>query len=69
MTPRAYRVARYLGRALNAWGDDVCYLLGAGWVTAGVWTLNHAAGFITLGVFFLISCVGLMLRGGPLRRG
>lgn len=50
--PRAYRFARQLGRAAS--NPDLLAVLGAGWVTAGVWVIHHAAGMIALGVFILL---------------
>lgn len=53
--PRASRFARQLGRAASS--AELVAVLGAGLVTAGVWSVNLAAGLIALGVFLLLLAI------------
>lgn len=67
-TPRAYRFAAYLRRAVPE-GPEACYLLGGWFVTAGVWMLNEAMGRIALGAFLLLTSAILTVRSVLTTRG
>ena len=64
--PRAYRFARYLGRAMAS--AELVALLGAGLITAAAWSLHVVAGMAVLGVFLLVLAVILGLSQLQTRR-